>query len=274
MMAALVLPVVLHLLAPPSPAPAGRDQELLAAVRKGDVAAVRALLDQGVPADTKFRYDRTALSFAADRGYADVVALLLDRGADVDAKDSFYRVTPLVWAADHQHVGVVRMLLARGASGVGDVLDSGVEKKNAELVEAALATSKLTAEELSFALERAEKDATAPIAARLRQAGAVLPPKADFKVEPAILARYAGSYQETGGARQTLTLSVTDGTLNATFGGPPLKLGAFDAVTFRPVDIPGPIKLAFKVDGDRVTGVTFKNGDTERWFARAEVPQP
>ena len=44
-----------------------REDALLDAVRKGDVPAVQALLDQGLAVDTHFRYDRTPLSFAADR---------------------------------------------------------------------------------------------------------------------------------------------------------------------------------------------------------------
>ena len=224
--------------------------------------------------DAKFRYDRTALSFAADRGQAEIVTLLLDRGADVNAKDTFYKASPLLWAAQNAHVDVVRLLLARGATGAGDVLDTGVEKQNVELVEAALATTRITADEMSFALEEAEKKGPSDIAARLRKAGAVPPPKADFKVDPEVLARYAGSYQESAGARQPLSVSVVGGVLQASLSGPPLKLGAFDALTFRPVDISGPIKLIFKKEGDAVTGVTLKDGATERWFSRMEVPRP
>jgi ankyrin repeat protein len=251
-------------------------QDLLAAVRKGDAAAVRAALDQGVPVDAKFRYDRTALSFAADRGQADIVALLLDRGADINAKDTFYQATPLTWAAANEHVDVVKLLLARGATGADDVLSSGLRKQNGALVEAAIATSKLSADDLSAAVEEADKNGAAEIAARLRKAGAVPPPPATYKIEPEVLARYAGSYAETAGARTTLALSVADGALQASFGGPgPVrKLGAFDALTFRILDVSGLVKLIFKKEGDAVTGVTLKDGATERWFARMEAPRP
>ena len=53
------------------------------AARKGDAAAVKKLLDDGVDVNTKFRYDRTALSFAADRGHVEVVKVLLAHNADV-----------------------------------------------------------------------------------------------------------------------------------------------------------------------------------------------
>jgi len=59
---------LLAVLAFAAPALAATPDELLDAVRRGDLAGVRAALDGGVAADTPFRYERTALSFAADRG--------------------------------------------------------------------------------------------------------------------------------------------------------------------------------------------------------------
>jgi hypothetical protein len=250
-------------------------QDLLAAVRKGDLAAVRAALDQGVPVDARFRYDRTALSFAADRGHADIVTLLLDKGADVNAKDTFYGLTPIVWAAANEHVDVVKVLLARGATGADDVLGSGVEKRNAALVEAALATGKLDADTLAYAVEQAEKAGAADVAGQLRKAGAVPPPPADFKVEAATLARYAGQYKEETGAAQTIALSVADGGLQGTLaGGAPRKLGAFDAASFRVLDARGLVRLTVKTEGDRILGVTLKDSEGERWFPRVEDPRP
>src|SRR5262245_12844374 len=72
----------------------------LEAARKGDAAGVRKLLDEGVDVNTRFRYDRTALSFACDRGHLDIVKLLLDRGADVNVEDTFYHATALSWAVN------------------------------------------------------------------------------------------------------------------------------------------------------------------------------
>ena len=77
---------------------AAQTEAMADAARKGDAAAVKKLLDEGVDVNTKFRYGTTALSFACDRGHLDVVKLLLDRGADVNARDTFYNATPLTWA--------------------------------------------------------------------------------------------------------------------------------------------------------------------------------
>ena len=270
---ALLVALVVSAAAAEPAAPAA--DALLQAVRKGDVAAVKAALDSGVPTDAKFRYDRTALSFAADRGQAEIVTLLLERGADVNAKDTFYGATALLWAAQNGHAEVARVLLARGAMGAGDVLDNGVEKQSAELVAAAIGSGKLTAEELSIALEEADKAGAADIVASLRKAGAVPPPKADFVVDAATLARYTGRYRETGTppppSPQTIELSVADGTLQASYGGPPQKLAAFDPVTFRAQDN-ARIRVTFKADAARVSGFTLKQPGRERWFEREETP--
>ena len=62
----------------------------------------------GIPVDTPFRYDRTALSFAAGRDSVEIVKLLLDRGADPNKKDTFYGATPMNWAADKGSVAMIR----------------------------------------------------------------------------------------------------------------------------------------------------------------------
>lgn len=47
--------------------------------------ACKVLLDAGAPLDTKASSGGTALMFAAAAGYTDVVTLLLEKGADVNA---------------------------------------------------------------------------------------------------------------------------------------------------------------------------------------------
>ena len=41
--------------------------------------------------------------------------LLLEKGADVESKDSQYGRTPLSWAAEKGHEAVVKLLLEKGA---------------------------------------------------------------------------------------------------------------------------------------------------------------
>ena len=52
---------------------------------------------------------------AARAGNADVVRMLLDRGADVNAREKYKGQTALMWAAAERHPAVVKLLLDRGA---------------------------------------------------------------------------------------------------------------------------------------------------------------
>lgn len=59
---------------------------LMEAAGKGDVDAVRKLLEKGASVNARGADGRTALMEAAYGGHKDIVRLLLDKGADVKAK--------------------------------------------------------------------------------------------------------------------------------------------------------------------------------------------
>ena len=101
------------------------NDQLFEAVRKGDAAAVTALLDRGADVNAKFRYGATALFKAAERGNAEVAKVLIDRGADVKVKDTFYSATAMTWALDGNHVNVVRLLLEKDGDEAENVLMTG-----------------------------------------------------------------------------------------------------------------------------------------------------
>src|SRR3712207_4347253 len=122
------------------------NEQLYEAVRKGDAAEVKALLDKGADVNAKFRYGATALFKAAERGHTEIVKLLIERGADVNVKDTFYGSTAMGWALQKGHTPVVVAILAKSAEGANDVLSAGVGSGNAELVTAGLATGKVPAE--------------------------------------------------------------------------------------------------------------------------------
>jgi hypothetical protein len=88
--------------------------DLLQAAAAGRAEAVRSLLAQGSPADSKDASDWTALHFAAAGGWTDIAALLLDRGADPNARARF-EMTPLHWAAMRGRAEVAGLLTRRGA---------------------------------------------------------------------------------------------------------------------------------------------------------------
>jgi hypothetical protein len=72
------------------------------------------LLEKGADVAAKDSREWTALHWAAERGHEAVVRLLLEEGADVATKDE-YGWTALHWAAESGHEAVVRLLLEKGA---------------------------------------------------------------------------------------------------------------------------------------------------------------
>ena len=89
--------------------------DLFEAAKQGDAGAVRAALAAGVPADVRDREGRTPLHLAAQAGHTDVIQILLDAGAEVDAEDRDFGSRPLYLAAVGAHVSVAKLLLERGA---------------------------------------------------------------------------------------------------------------------------------------------------------------
>ncbi|HEU4768270.1 MAG TPA: ankyrin repeat domain-containing protein, partial [Pyrinomonadaceae bacterium] len=128
------------------------NEQLFEAVRKGDAAAVTALLDKGADVNARFRYGQTALFKAAERGHTEVVKVLLARGVDVTVKDTFYGATARTWAMDHNHFEVVKLLLEKDPSGADEVLISAVRESNQDLAKIALDTGKVKAQTLTAAL--------------------------------------------------------------------------------------------------------------------------
>ena len=88
----------------------------------GNLGAIRRVLDGGadpnalVPAETADGgvFENTALVLAALKGHLEAAALLLDRGASPDQRNSD-DLTPLMMAALNGQAAMVRLLVERGA---------------------------------------------------------------------------------------------------------------------------------------------------------------
>jgi len=186
-----------------------------------------------------------------------MVKLLLDRGADVNVKDTFYGSTALTFAAEKQNIDILKLLLAKSTVGTEDVLESAIEKGNIEMVKVALAKGGIKPSVLTMALMQAMADKHPEIADLLRQAGAVALPKADFQVPPDTLKSYAGSYASEG---SNVKFDLVDGKLTGGNGGFKLTLDAIDKVTFRPAEMPA-ATITFNVENGKVISLTFQRGE-------------
>lgn len=100
-----------------------RDEEgataLMRAAHAGHLDAVRALVDAGADVDATDDRGWGALAKAVynadlDRGFANVVEFLIERGANVEAPIG-YGIRPLMLAAGYGEIAVVEALLAGGA---------------------------------------------------------------------------------------------------------------------------------------------------------------
>ena len=89
------------------------EAKLLDAVRSGDIREVRKFLKKGADVNAKTNIGLTSLHAAATKGHTEIAALLLDRGADVNAqyKGGFALYT----AAVKGHTEIAALLLNRGA---------------------------------------------------------------------------------------------------------------------------------------------------------------
>jgi ankyrin repeat protein/uncharacterized membrane protein len=91
-----------------------KNAELVEAVKSGDLARVKQLLEKGADANTRTKYEYTPLHYAAEKGYLDVVKALISHGASINAR-TYFGVTPLHLAADKGNIDVIRFLINRGA---------------------------------------------------------------------------------------------------------------------------------------------------------------
>jgi ankyrin repeat protein len=84
--------------------------------QSGDLAGMRTLVSQGAELDVFDDLGKTPLHYAAEAERLDIVAFLLDSGADVDAHDeSVIGNTPLAEVAATCTLQMARLLIEAGA---------------------------------------------------------------------------------------------------------------------------------------------------------------
>jgi hypothetical protein len=159
-----------------------KERPLIQAVQAGDLKKAKKLIANGTDVNQTDDVGFPALSIAAGRGDENVTKLLLDAGANVNARSATLNDTALARAAQNGNGPAVRMLLAAGAR-VDDKDGSGwtplfnaALKGDAEIVEALLAAGADVNARSSngwTALKEAQMRGHENVAQRLKSAGAI-----------------------------------------------------------------------------------------------------
>ena len=244
--------------------PLTKAEQFQDAARKGDAVAVKRLLDEGVDVNTTFRYNATALFYACDHGHLEVVKVLLDRGADMSVKDTFYGFTSLALATGPaqkkkpEHAEIAKLLIQKGSPGKDTALTGAVQSGDAALAKVILDSGGLPAGTLSDALEAAKSASKPEMITMLEAAGAK--PYQDFTIDPALLAKFPGSYKGASGNEITVVAAGARLTIGQAAAPPAQRLTlvatgdkAFKAIGF-------PTTVTFEVEGDKVASFTLTQG--------------
>ena len=269
-----VLVVVLATLSAPAVADDG--DALREAARTGNLASVRSLLDQGVKPDSPGRHGLTALGVAASVGSFDVVRLLVERGADVNARESFFGQTVLAQSARGKHPEIVRWLLEKGSTDADGAMDFAVQTGDVSLAKQALASGHLEPLDLLAYKKFVEgKDSKASPEIRTLLAGATVPrpTRKPFTADPKRLAAYGGRYGGGGNAPEA-TVAVRDNGLLVTITGQPeLAVTAIAPDLFE--SAAGDAAVSFFGRGGTIEAMTVnRNGDLGRFaVSPAATPQ-
>lgn len=98
----------------------GNLTDLIIASYYGHPAVVKLLVEKGADIEAKDRDGQTPLSWAAVAGHRTVVELLVEKGADIKVKNNFGQ-TPFSRAAENGQEAIVELLIKKGA-GIEDCL--------------------------------------------------------------------------------------------------------------------------------------------------------
>jgi Ankyrin repeats (3 copies)/Domain of unknown function (DUF3471) len=224
-------------------------ESLWSAARKGDAAAVKALLAKGADVNAKAAYGATALSFAADKGHVEVVKVLLEHKADLNVKDTFYNATPLSWAVSKQHGAVVKLLIEAGAEQPETTLAFAARTGDLDLVKLVLDKSKPKQPTLDAALAAAKDKKISELLEKAGAKAAVVEPS---KLDPEALKSYAGKYRNEESALE-YDVSVDKDQLVIKFSGVvAYRLRALAKDKFHVTTTPE-MTMDFHRDGDKLS---------------------
>lgn len=90
--------------------------ELHIATRNDDFGKVKELLDQKVFVDPRDESDSTPLMIASALGFYDIAQLLIENGADVNARSGTCGCSPILYASHNDHIELVKLLVSNKAN--------------------------------------------------------------------------------------------------------------------------------------------------------------
>jgi outer membrane protein assembly factor BamB len=237
---------------------------LWAAVRAGDIKAVRQAVDKGADVRVRNEYGVSALWIAAGKDKLEVVQFLVEKGADVNARDDIWYQTPLSIAVGSQKTEFVRFLLKAGSKDVDAAFQTATGMGNTALAQVILDIAKVSQDALDGALEASSSGSNKKLKDILEKAGAKPPPRASEE-DRKNWAKFVGTYESDGG--QKLTISVKD--VGLMVSGRYVKPTMPD--TFAPLGVQGASYRIETKNGD-VSRIVMKRFTAEYSFYRFKEP--
>jgi outer membrane protein assembly factor BamB len=240
-------------------------ESLWAAVRNGDAKAAKALLDKGADVNAKNEIGITALWIAAGKGKPEVVELPLGAGADANSRDGIWYETPLSQAVGEGHAEIVTALLRSGAKDVDAAVVRAAAGGKLPVLRAVLDHGKPRQDALDAALFAAGKD-NKEVREALEKAGAAtlkaVPEKDREGWKP-----LAGTYESENGGKLTVEVLETGLTVHRA-GRQALRPAGPD--TFRPLGLDF-ATYTFERKGSSVYRVILKQYTAEVSFYRLDT---
>ncbi|MGA2739023.1 MAG: ankyrin repeat domain-containing protein [Bryobacteraceae bacterium] len=168
------------------------NEDLLNAARQGNLDTVKALIEKGAPIEAKTPYGQTPLYLAAMSGHEAVVQFLLDKGANTDVTDTFYKASMLDFVLERKHYAVAKMIIAKGNGSPDKLLKEVADQ--ADLVQLVLEKGKPSQAALDSVYEGALADNKKDVADLLKKAGAH-EPAPPIVVDAKVLESYVGTFK-------------------------------------------------------------------------------
>jgi outer membrane protein assembly factor BamB len=239
------------------------NEQLWEASRKGDAKAVEGLIGQGADVNAKTHYGANSLWFAASKGHADIVKILLTHKADPNNIDIVWGTTPFSSAVGSGKVDLLQMLLEAGADPDASCMDA-CSSEDPKMVRAVLALAKVKPETLGAALFLTPKNKP-EIAKALSEAGAKALPATSSDTLKEWKA-YEGEYETHNGMKFNVT--IRDGQMTTSSGyGDQFVLKPAGADVFRAIGYKH-ISIHFDRENGQVVRATRRRAGYELPFER------